>query len=159
MIPWNFKQYDTNLDWNEIREMQKQGLFFLPSDFIFLGINCNNLSFNIQASDDYKVRLANGDLTSFDVIYSLRKIFDELYILDMYKESDGLDFKTQFLPLANNGNTGVFLIGCSLDNLNQIYYFDPNHYDKINKLNYLFFKQAENIFDLINHQVFNNQPT
>lgn len=158
MINKNFIQKDTNLSWDEISNYQREGNFILPSDFVCIGINYNNLTFNINPNDNFKINLANGKLTSFDILYNIRELRNELFILNMYQESDGIDFTDKFLPIANNGQSGVFFIGCNAENLNAIYYFDPSHHDDTNNLGYWFFKQADNIFQMLNEQIFNPHP-
>lgn len=66
MINKIFNQKDTNLSWTEIREIQKEGKFILPSDYIYLAANCNCFSFNFEDGNEYpKIILKNGTWTSF----------------------------------------------------------------------------------------------
>lgn len=140
-------------DWEEIRYIQKSGSFMLPSDFIYVALNYNSCSIAHDSDEIVKVKLINGDFDFFDIFQDVREISEEMSILEIYEESDNLILRNQFLPIVQTGSRAVFLIGNTIENLNEIFYFSPV-YDSITERNYSLFKQSENIFELINEQVF-----
>lgn len=142
-----------NLSIDELRLIQREGGFILPSDYVYIALNFNN--FTIEKEAYRKIKIDGYGSAVFDITQCVRDIKDEIPILEMYDESDGLNLKETYLPIIQTGSRSMFLIGITKDNLNQIYFFDPVYNDKT-EMDYTLCFVADNIFDLINKNCFSN---
>lgn len=127
---------------NEIREVQKRIKRILPSDYVYLLMNYNELTFandklGVIFDGDEEVGILEIPLFNLplfaDVNHNRSEEAKDFY---RYNEND-------YLAIGTLMNNGALLIGCKNDNVNTIFVDIPLHTEGVIKV-------ADNYFELLN---------
>jgi hypothetical protein len=146
-------QNSTNLTMEELVILQKENNILLPSDFEKIALTENGFKVEYDVDTEYvNMKMKNGDEVAFDFCIDVRSISDYIEILEMYDETDGLDLVKNYLPFISTGGRDIILMGYTVVNMNEIYYFSPV-YNPQTGLGYTLEKQTDNYVDFLTNQV------
>lgn len=129
-------------DPNDLRYIQSKYRFVIPSDYVFVLLNYNGLTFNYP-----KVISIQGEFAiMFDNLLTLEWLIAELQKGREEKES----YIGSFIPIGYTSSQHIILIGNCMEHLNKIFIYDVENGENI--------FQCDSIFIFLNEFLLDEDP-